>query len=42
MINQTSMALKRFELENNIEDEKIYQKSEDDLRKLIFDGLPAN
>lgn len=35
-------ALKRFELENNIEDEQLYQVDEQSLQKLLFAGLPAN
>ncbi len=35
------MALKRFELENNIEDEKIYHNSEESLQALLFNNLPA-
>jgi hypothetical protein len=37
-----SNALKRFELENNIEDEKLYQVDDQSLQQLLYSNLPAN
>lgn len=35
-------ALKRFELENNIEDERLYQVDDQSLQQLLFSNLPAS
>ena len=40
-MEQTKNALKRFELENNIDDENIYQVDEAKLQELTFQKLPA-
>lgn len=34
MVDQTSVAKKRFELENNIQDEELYSATEESLAKL--------
>ena len=41
MVDQSKNALKRFELENNIEDENIYKTDEATLNKLIYMGTQS-
>ena len=38
---QSQVALKRFELENNISDKKIFEQTEESIQKLLFTGTKA-
>lgn len=43
MVDQSSVAQKRFELENNVQDEELYSATEESLAKLShFHVMKAN